>query len=138
MTEHLWWVYGMLRGTPGGSDHVPVASKTSALHRPHYSDRRFQSGKEHTLYGRQEPGLHYVYSDRIWQWDYAKAERASAAATEAHGPIVSTPQWYETYLSAYFGIPLDLAHIIGGVNVSSGYEYYAFGYRERAALKGDS
>lgn len=122
---------GMLRR------YVPVASKTGPLHRPHYSDRRFASGQTHTLYGCEEEGLHYVYSDRIWQWDYEKAERASDYAKSVHGHV-QTPLWYETYLSAYLGIPVDLVHIIGGVNMSSGYEYYAFGYREHAALKGDS
>jgi hypothetical protein len=127
--NRVWWADGMLRGVRR-IYYVPVASKTSPLHRPNYSDTRFAQGREHSLYGQKEDSLHYVYSDRIWQWDYTKAQQASGHAKSVHGPT-QTPEWYETYLSYYLGIPVDLEHIIGGVNVSNGCEYYVFGYRER-------
>ena len=104
-------------------------SKNRPIHRPHYTDERFRGGREHTLYGASKPGLAYEYSDRLWQWDYDKAQAASATATE-RGFANGSPAWYEDYLSTYHGKPVELLHIIGGVNASSGYEYFVFGFRD--------
>lgn len=108
----------------------PPAGRDAPIHRPHYSDERFARGREHTLYGATKQGVTYEYSDRLWQWDYARAQRSSEWATKEH-PWVrqNSPAWWEIYLSAYFDRPrLSLRHIIGGVNVSNGYEYYVFGF----------
>jgi len=109
-----------------------VANRNTPIHRPHYSDERFARGREHTLFGATSKGLTYEYSDRLWQWDYDKAQRSSGWATSDHPWARNgSPAWWEIYLSAYFDRPwLSLRHIIGGVNVSSGYEYYIFGFRD--------
>jgi hypothetical protein len=105
----------------------PVAGRNQPIHRPHYTDKRFQ-GKEHTLYGATAKDLSYEYSDRLWQWDYDKAQESAKVANES-GHANGSPAWYEVYLTHYHGVPVQLLHIIGGVNVSSGYEYYVFGFR---------
>lgn len=108
----------------------PVASRTQPIHRPHYSDERFSRGREHTLFGATEEGLSYEYSDRLWQWDYGKARDSRAHAAEHSGFRDNSPGWWEAWLSYYHGKPISLRHIIGGVNVSNGYEYYIFGFKD--------
>ena len=109
---------------------APLAvGKSTPVRRPHYSDPLYQGGQEHTLFGSTAKGLEYVYSDRLWQWDYAKSEEASRAAKESGAPVGSA-EFYERYLSHYFGQQVLLRHVIGGVNVSNGYEYFIFGYQK--------
>lgn len=128
-TKRMFRQLGMVGWEDAESERVQFrCSWDTPIHRPHYSDERFSRGKEHTLYGAEQKGLSYDYSDRLWQWDYTKAKNASKAATEA-GLTAGSPHWYEHYLSTYFGKPVKLVHIIGGVNVSNGYEYFAFGYK---------
>lgn len=107
---------------------VPVTfNKNTPLMMPHYTDERFKQGAL-TLFGREEKGLHYNYSDRLWQWDYDKAEQSGKVATASGAPHNSAA-WYEAYLSAYFDTPVEVRHILGGVNASNGYAYFVFGYR---------
>jgi hypothetical protein len=95
---------------------------------PHYSDHRYQGGQTQTIFGKEEKGIGYDYSDRLWQWDYDKAEQATKTANET-GAKPHTARWYQEYLSAYFGRAIQLKHIIAGVNVSNGYPYLVFGYK---------
>ncbi len=94
---------------------------------PHYTDNRFR--KEQTVFGKECEGIGYDYSDRLWQWDYKKAEEAVEKANKS-GAISKSCRWYEAYLSAYFGKPIEIKHIIAGVNRSNGYPYCIFGYKE--------
>jgi hypothetical protein len=93
---------------------------------PHYSDNRFKN--DQTIFGKEEKGLGYDYSDRICQWNYAKAEAASKKATE-DGFTRRTARWYQAYLSNFFDRKIVLKHIIAGVNRSNGYPYLIFGYK---------
>jgi hypothetical protein len=93
---------------------------------PHYTDKRFD--KPQTVFGKEEDGLHYDYSDRLWQWDYDKAKLAAAKA-ENSGAVNKSAAWYEAYLSAYFEKPVELKHVLAGVNLSNGYTYAIFGYK---------
>ncbi len=103
-------------------------SMTAILHdQPHYSDRTFD--KEQTIFGRKEKGLSYDYDDRLWQWDWDKSKEARATA-ESSGANLHTAQFYQEYLSAYFGKKIILKHIIAGINKSNGYPYLMFGYKE--------
>jgi len=105
---------------------------------PHYSDDRFNNKvewKAQTVFGppsddRGHPGLNYVYSDRLQQWDYAKSERARQAAMSSNAPKRSA-LFYEAYLSAYYGKPVELVHMMAGVNCSNGYPYWVAGYRDK-------
>ena len=95
---------------------------------PHYTDERFN--KEQTVYGKAEQGLAYDYSDRLWQWNWDKANEASEVA-KASGVTDRSARYYEVYLSHYFGKPVEIKHIIAGVNKSNGYPYCLFGYKDK-------
>lgn len=107
--------------------------------RPHYTDSRFYSGQEHTVFLAQGytltksrnptvKGANYDYSDRLWQWDYKKAEAARARAIEIV-PDTYSARFYETFLRLYYGNEaIELVHIVTGVNVSNGYDYQVYGY----------
>lgn len=102
--------------------------KQAVLHdNPHYTDHRFD--QEQTIFGAEKSGLNYDYSDRFWQWDYDKAKRSAATASASEAP--HTAAWYERYLSEFFGKPVELCHIIAGVNKSNGYSYLVFGYKDK-------
>ena len=94
---------------------------------PHYTDRRFDGGKALVVYGKETVGGKADYSDRIWQWNPVKAERAAKTATES-GARPHTCRWYEAYLSAFMEKPITITCIKAGVNVSSGYSYLLFFY----------
>ena len=109
-------------------------NKDEPLHTsPHYTDDRFKN--EQTVFGEQpksrygHDGLHYDYSDRLWQWDYSKAEKSIEIAN-ASGATPKSCRWYEAYLSAYFDRPIEIKHIVAGVNRSNGYPYCVFGYKD--------
>ena len=108
--------------------------KDSPLPVPHYSSDAWHYA--HTVYGKRESGLHYDYSDRLWEWDYKKAEAAQKAANGLH-PYTNgrSAAFWEAFLTHYFGKPTALIQVLAGVNYSNGYEYYVFGYRftEQAA-----
>jgi hypothetical protein len=94
---------------------------------PHYTDDRFN--KPQTVYGQEDKNIiDYVYSDRIWQWDYKKAEQATEIANNS-GAVLKSARWYEVYLSAFFDRRVEVLHIMAGVNVSNGYPYAVFGYK---------
>lgn len=104
----------------------------------HYSDMRFNTEQTvflrdgQKLYPDYTPtvkGAEYNYSDRIWQWDWDKANETRQAAQDSLKSKDLTPVYYEAWLRLYFGKPnLLLVHIITGVNKSNGYDYQVFGY----------
>lgn len=101
---------------------------TAVIPHPLYSDSRYHYGKTQVLWGRKEKGLEWNYSDRLWQWDYDKAKKASEVAS-ASGALQNTAGWHEAYLNAYFEKKtIELRCIIGGCNVATGYAYYVYGY----------
>lgn len=99
---------------------------------PHYTDSRFDA--ERTVFG-QEPfnrtghaGLHYDYSDRLAQNDYTKNNASWTKAQEAGAPKNSAA-FLEVYLTAYHNKPVEVVHVVAGVNRSSGYPYWVVGWR---------
>jgi hypothetical protein len=94
---------------------------------PHYTNEQFRHAQ--TIFGSREDGLFYEYSDRLWQRDYEKAEKAIDTAT-ASGAKFRTARWYQVYLSAYCGKKIILKHMLAGWNWSTGYAYQVFGYHE--------
>ena len=104
-------------------------NKDEVLHtNPHYTEPEFKTPQ--TVFGAEQGGLEYVYSDRLWQWSPQKDEIASKAANES-GHRQRTCNWYEVYLSSYYGKTIEILHIMAGVNVSNGYSYIVFGFREK-------
>lgn len=95
---------------------------------PRYTDDRFKEAQ--TVFGKKGKGLDYVYSDRLWQWDYDKSEEATKIAN-ANDLKSRTCLWYECYLSAYLDKEIEIKHILSGVNVSNGYPYYVLGYKNK-------
>lgn len=93
---------------------------------PDWQDERFREPQ--TVFGEKCKGLRYDYSDRIWQWDYDKAQVATEKAKES-GHTHRSCDWYEVYLTEYFDRPTEIKHILAGCNVSNGYPYVVFGYR---------
>lgn len=67
------------------------------------------------------------YSDRLQQWNY-EASEAAAKQCAAEGVAPRTARWIERYLSLYHEKPVTLRYVLGGCNLSSGYEYYVYGY----------
>lgn len=92
---------------------------------PHYTDRRFNEAQ--TVFGAEQDGLHYDYSDRLFQWNPQKADDAVNTANGS-GTVKRSADWYEQYLSAYCDKPVELKHVLAGCNVATGYPYIVFGY----------
>lgn len=118
--------------------------ETKLQDNPHYSNPDYSSGQMQTIFLApqcklekdgggyswvREDGIEYNYSDRLLQWDYNKHSEAHKIAKEKTSD--KTALYYEYYLSAYFGKPIEILHILAGVNVSNGYSYLVFGYKEK-------
>lgn len=95
---------------------------------PHYSDPIWKEAQ--TLFGREDRSIRdYVYSDRLWQWDYEKTEQAFKVANEQKDVVRSSARWIEVALSHFLGQPVEVLHVMAGVNLTSGYPYWVAGYR---------
>lgn len=92
----------------------------------HYSNPYWD--KEHTIFGAKELGLEYQYSDRLEQFDYDKAKKARIDASKKHPKFNAA--YVQEYLTQYYGKPIILRHVIGGVNRSNGYNYYVYGFKQ--------
>jgi len=103
---------------------------------PHYSNRHFE--KPRTVFGPESAdssghaGLNYNYSDRLQQWDYSKHSAAWQLANKSNATKDSAA-FLEVYLTAYHGKPLEVVHVIAGVNHSNGYPWWCAGWRDAAA-----
>lgn len=86
------------------------------------------SYSEHYLWGEREKGCEAVYSDRLAQWDHEKAAAALKGMSGRYG------HWGKAgtskYLSAYFGKPIEAVAVAEGCNVSNGYPYWVFWFRD--------
>lgn len=94
---------------------------------PHYTNDYFRTAR--VVWGVDKKGLIWEYSDRLWEWDWDKAEAAAKKASESHQ--VRTAAWVEAYLSAYFEKEVEIVCIQAGFNVSNGYPYQVFGFKEK-------
>lgn len=99
-----------------------ATSKEQTLAYPHYSDERWRNAQ--LIYGTQGKTDEGAYSDRLWQWNYEAAKRASEA-TKGMG---RTAAMWEAWLSEYYQRPVVVRYILGGVNWSTGYDYYYVGF----------
>lgn len=82
--------------------------------------------------GNYRRGDAAVYSDRLWQWDTAKYKECYQDVFGSEGQKFSgrNPSGIEKFLSLYFGKNVTLTAILQGCNVSSGFPYWVFYYRE--------
>lgn len=102
------------------------------LHRAHYSDERYMK-HDQTTFGRQTEGIVYEYTDRLWQWDYAKAKASSEVANESDCECGSA-SWWEVWLSHFYdGDKITVEHVMAGVNKSSLDDYEILGFRREKA-----
>lgn len=76
-----------------------------------------------------------VYSDRLYQWDSKKYNECCKQVWPNSVDFFSqkAPLDIERFLSLYFGQQIKLTGIEEGCNVSNGYPYWIFYYKE---LKG--
>lgn len=93
----------------------------------HYSEVPPCTSGERTVYGKKEKGLDYVYSDRLIEWNRERAEKAVTENTQDK----HTVEYYEEYLSIYYEKQIKLVHMLIGVNISNGWCYHVYGYKER-------
>lgn len=118
------------KGIASRVNALPTNKETQITLHPHYSNSRFAGRGEVEIWGRKTEGLSYVYSDRLWQWDYKKAGDAQKHAND-NAPQ-STAAWIEAYLSHYEGQPVEVCHIYAGVFPHSGYSYWCAGYKAKS------
>lgn len=83
---------------------------------------------------------HWVYDDRMRQWNWDKYH----ATAETVWPVKTCPHYFdgkkakdiEKFLSIYFDKKIKLTAIMKGCNVSNGYPYWIFVYREEGSEHG--
>lgn len=120
----------------------PVFDKRRPLEiTPHYTNDRFNHKVGHqpqTVFGEEppdptgHPGLHYDYSDRLWQADYGKSTWAWKEA-EASGAPPKSAEFLERYLATFYNKRVEVVHVMAGVNRSNGGSYWIAGWRERGS-----
>jgi hypothetical protein len=94
-----------------------------------YSNQRLKPGEAYVIFGCEKEGLNWVYSDRIWEWDRIKAEKANEAAKASEAKL-NTPRYYQEFLRAFYDKPsLELICIMGGYNAATLYTFYCYGFR---------
>lgn len=112
--------------------HTTDPDRTLAY--PHYSDRTFAASGGACIYGddkAQNDGGEY--SDRLWQWEWDKAQAATDQCN-AEGIPSNTARRWERWLSLYYGRPVTLTAIIAGARADNGYPWYFLKFRYVEAL----
>ena len=111
---------------------VPVESEDNGrIPRPHYIDSNYKNVQ--LLYlkdGDQShlsSGLEWVYSDRVYQWDRAKADKANAIALK--GTSYPSVRYMRAFIREFYDNKYECVAVAGGVNHSNGYEYFVFGLK---------
>lgn len=114
---------------------------------PHYTNSHYKEARTvwlkdgYTPQGRYNtvPGVEYNYSDRLWQWERDKADKAWESVDRNQFTPRSSA-FLQEWLRGYFDNPnLELVHILAGFNLGSGYPYQVYGYishKEQAAQNG--
>ena len=78
---------------------------------------------------------HAVYSDRMYSWN-SKAFNAAVAATWPKTPMSQMfggkmPTDINRFLNLFYGKEVELTGVLQGCNVSNGYPYWIFAYRNK-------
>jgi len=105
-----------------GVDWVDPTRTLGARSNPYSYSEVYLWGGANTIHGAEA-----VYSDRLYQWDHAKADAASRLVGKGWR------YWSEadakTFLDAYFGEPITPTAMAEGCNISSGYPYWIFWFK---------
>ena len=76
----------------------------------------------------------WVYSDRMLQWDRKAFENAvhKVWPTKSENQMFydRKPEDLNKFLNLYFGKDVTLTAVLQGCNISNGYPYWIFAYRE--------
>lgn len=101
--------------------------KTAALQYlyPHYSNVLFSRGQTHSVFGKEQADLEYIYSDRldINFWQYCRRRAIAEGAQD------DTAEMFEHALKHYYDdSELCLYDIKTGIRVSDGGAYQIFGF----------
>lgn len=91
---------------------------------PHYTNTWFKTPR--IVWGKDDQSAQAEYSDRLVEWDYEKHKMAYSAARGRR----TSAEFYQNYLSLYFGKPIELIGIMAGFNLGNGYPYQIFIFRE--------
>ena len=100
---------------------------------PHYSNRYFE--RPRTVFGPESEsssghkGLNYNYSDRLQQWNHSKHSASWEVANKSRAAKDSA-EFLEVYLTAYHGKPVEVVHVMAGVNHSNGCPWWCAGWRD--------
>jgi hypothetical protein len=112
-----------------------ISTNPIANLQPHYTDSFYSTARTVWLadgYKTNErhgtvKGVHYDYSDRVWRWDWHKADglyKSIDASLDRRSPA-----FIQEFLRQYFDNPnLELVHVMAGFNVGNGYPYQVYGY----------
>lgn len=100
---------------------------------PSWTDSRFKEMQ--SVFGSEGKSLHYIYDDRMRQWDYNKDKLAGEEASKKFLGDHCTARWFEAKLYAYLGKQVSLEHVLVGLNENNGYPVLCFGYREGGVKK---
>lgn len=96
--------------------------KDAQLPYPHYTDERWN--KAQLVFGSECKTQECSYSDRLYEWDYKAADKADDACKGMDRTVARIEKWLEVY----HGKPVNVRCVYAGVNRSSGYPYYVYGY----------
>lgn len=107
--------------------------KSAILPYPHYTDSRWNTMR--LVFGTEQKTDECAYSDRLYQWDSAAARKADDACKGMDRTVKQIEKW----LSVYHDKPVTVRSVYAGVNQSSGYAVWMYGYdfkktRRRKAL----
>ena len=84
-------------------------------------------------------GTSSVYTDRLWQWDEEKYDKASQAVWREKGKghyfYDRSPEQISEFLSLYFDRKVRVFNIKEGVNASSGFQLWSFQFAYLEAEK---
>jgi len=87
---------------------------------PYSYSEFFHFGSRRIVEGR---GVDGEYSDRIWQWDYDKAERLWKEHVGTRWELAGAKK-LSAFLSAFHGRPVRVVALAEGCNISNGYPYF--------------
>lgn len=102
-------------------------SKNEIIHDyyPHYTNEHYRHAR--VIWGKNEQGLKWDYSDRLYEWNPTKYDKAVEIANKKAKS--RTAQWVEIFLSEYYHLSCKIICIQAGFNWSNGFPYQIFGYK---------